>query len=502
MKRDIPKILTAVRDRAEGRKVTSASSPGTADRAKPAPAPGPRGSAIDRCEPESLRPTWRVCYGATLWNPRSNNAPRILILEPDTQDPLARCCATPSRAGKGASVQSTSSGPRGRPRATLERLQELRRATRRLRLREGRHGRQRRRCARCARSRPIPRIPAVILLTTQGQRVHGRAVDQVRRLRLHPERAARPRAGPQRRAARDAAAQEARSAAATAASRGVVRLFGYDMRRCLANHDNVSVHVAFSAERGKEVVLKVLHRGRGSLSRDDNFERFVDEFKLLYDIDDPAVAEIYDFRVTSQYCYIAMEYFPLGHLGQQARRSRCRPREALRYTAEIAHALSIIHTAGVVHRDLKPGNIMLRDDGTVALIDFGISHAMRRGQARPTAADAISGTPYYMSPEQARGEPTDERTDLYALGVILYQMLTGEKLYVGETTRRDPGPAQPRAAAAACRAHLDAHQPLLDRLLAKDVAQRARRTRASSSRRSSRIPHSRPDAGQAQALAG
>src|SRR5262247_178611 len=97
--------------------------------------------------------------------------------------------------------------------------------------------------------------------------------------------------------------------------RGVLRLFGYDMRRCLANRENVSVHVAFSAERGKEVVLKVLHRGRGSLARDDNFDRLVSEFKLLYDIADRAVAEIYDFRVTNQYSYIAMEYFPLGHLG-------------------------------------------------------------------------------------------------------------------------------------------------------------------------------------------
>src|SRR5690606_22317415 len=79
---------------------------------------------------------------------------------------------------------------------------------------------------------------------------------------------------------------------------GVLRLFGYDIRRCLANHGNDSVHVAYSAERGCEVVLKVLHRGRGALSRDRNCERFVSEFKLLYDIHDPAVAEIYDFRVT------------------------------------------------------------------------------------------------------------------------------------------------------------------------------------------------------------
>jgi eukaryotic-like serine/threonine-protein kinase len=280
--------------------------------------------------------------------------------------------------------------------------------------------------------------------------------------------------------------------------RGVLRLFGYDMRRCLANHDNVSVHVAFSAERGKEVVLKVLHRGPGALSHDDNFERFVGEFKLLYDIDDPAVARIYDFRVTSQYCYIAMEYFPLGHLGSKLTQPLA-PSEALRYTAEIAHALSIIHTAGVVHRDLKPGNIMLRDDGTVALIDFGISRSMRGDGNATDGTDVISGTPYYMSPEQARGETTDERTDLYALGVILYQMLTGERLYAGETTRAilDQHNHAPLPQLAAS---LDAHQPLLDRLLAKDVAQRLGNARELIET-IERIP--KPvDPDEAQALAG
>jgi serine/threonine protein kinase len=247
------------------------------------------------------------------------------------------------------------------------------------------------------------------------------------------------------------------------ADAGAPRLFGYDLRRCLASNDNSSIHTAFSAEQRKEVVIKILNRGRGSLSRDTQFARFVDEFKILHDIDDPAVAEIYDFRVTAQYCYIAMEYFEQGHLGSQLREP-LPPRDALRISTEIAEALSIIHMAGVVHRDLKPGNIMLRNNGTVALIDFGISAS----SALPVAGGAlISGTPYYMSPEQAKGDPTDERTDLYALGVMVYQMLTGERPFGGSDAneilashRESPLPELPQ--------ELAPYQPLITRLLAKD----------------------------------
>jgi serine/threonine protein kinase len=307
-----------------------------------------------------------------------------------------------------------------------------------------------------------PAGPAVILLTQGGseytavQAVRSGAFDCIPRSLLGREQVLA--------AVRRALVSRPRSDGAG----GAVRLFGYDVRRCIARHDNVSVHVAYSAERGREVVLKVLHRGRGPLSRDQNFERFVAEFKRLYDIDDPAVADIYDFRVTSGYCYIAMEYFPAGHLGRKLA-GAMEPDEALPIAAEIADALSIIHAAGVVHRDLKPANVMCREDGSLALIDFGIAHS---GMVEESShGDEVEGTPYYMSPEQARGEATDERTDLYALGVILYQMLTGEKPFAAESADAilDLHCNAPIPSLPANVAHL---QPLVDRLLAKRAAQR------------------------------
>jgi serine/threonine protein kinase len=397
--------------------------------------------------------------------PFPDNAPRILILEPDNKvrSTLLRYAV---KGWHGAAVQSTS-GSLVDALGDLERLKSF--DVLLVGCDFSKDGTAENPTLQALRAVAAdPSNPAVILLTSKGseytavQAIKSGAFDYVPKSLLGREQIL---------SAVQRAMLHRKGGLRDGTVTGVVRLFGYDMRRCLATHDSVSVHVAFSAERSKEVVLKVLHRGRGALSRDASFERLVAEFKLLYDIDDRAVAEIYDFRVTSQYCYIAMEYFPLGHLGTQLD-SRLKPAEALHYAREIAHGLSIIHTAGVVHRDLKPGNIMLRDDDSVALIDFGISQSA--SLERPKADDArteIAGTPYYMSPEQAAGAATDERTDLYALGIILYQMLTGDKPYVGATT--DDILEQHRSAALpTLGAELAAYQPLLNKLLAKDPNQR------------------------------
>jgi eukaryotic-like serine/threonine-protein kinase len=400
--------------------------------------------------------------------PSADNAPRILILEPDNKvrSALLRYAI---KGWQGAAVQSTS-GTLTDALGDPERLRSF--DVLLVGCDFSNDGTAENATLQAIRAVAAePRNPAVILLTAKGseytavQAIKSGAFDYIPKTLLGREQVV---SAVQRAMLHRKGLLGTRGGTVT----GVVRLFGYDMRRCLATRDSVSVHVAFSAERAREVVLKVLHRGRGSLSRDANFERLVKEFKLLYDINDHAVAEIYDFRVTSQYCYIAMEYFPLGHLGTKLD-GKLPPRDALRYTREIARALAIIHTAGVVHRDLKPGNIMLRHDDSIALIDFGISHSTQTPNATETQGSTreIAGTPYYMSPEQSAGLAADERADLYSLGVILYQMLTGEKPYLGATA--DEILEQHRnAALPALPPELEACQPLLNKLLAKDATQR------------------------------
>jgi serine/threonine protein kinase len=151
-------------------------------------------------------------------------------------------------------------------------------------------------------------------------------------------------------------------------------------------------------------------------------------------------------------------------------RSPMSARVALGYLRQLAAALDALHAVGVLHRDVKPGNVLLRGDDSLAFIDFGLARQLRL-DSDITGDGAIFGTPHYMSPEQGHGRALDERSDLYSLGVMLYEMLTGEKPYVAETPlavihhhANSPLPELPASAA-----HL---QPLLHALMAKQPSGR------------------------------
>ncbi|MBV8405724.1 MAG: serine/threonine protein kinase, partial [Gammaproteobacteria bacterium] len=164
-----------------------------------------------------------------------------------------------------------------------------------------------------------------------------------------------------------------------------------------------------------------------------------------------------------------MEYLPRGDLKARIQRG-VSEQEALHYIAQIAAALEVVHEAGLVHRDLKPPNVMLRDNDSVALIDFGLARSVD-GSTISTQTGVLLGSPYYMSPEQAQGDGLDARSDFYSLGVICYELLTGQKPYIGGTAMEvlqqhvnAPLPALP--------ADLSRYEPLLARLMAKSRADR------------------------------
>ena len=244
---------------------------------------------------------------------------------------------------------------------------------------------------------------------------------------------------------------------------------GYRRTRKLASGSVSDLFLAESAEAGSMVALKVTRDARRADGVDQAFARFLQEYEIVRGIRHPNVVHLYDLGVTDDYAYLVMEYFARGDL-----RSRMRgalpPREALSYAQEVANALEAIHSAGIIHRDVKPGNVMIRDDGSLALIDFGL--AKHRGlEMEITDKGLIFGTPYYMSPEQGHAQPTDARSDIYSLGVMLYEMLTGLKPYEGENPMaiiyrhaKSPIPRLP--------APLVGLQTVLDRCLAKLPADR------------------------------
>jgi serine/threonine protein kinase len=245
---------------------------------------------------------------------------------------------------------------------------------------------------------------------------------------------------------------------------------GYRCIRRLASSSRATdLYVGESERVGALVVLKVARDARDEAAPVDPFRRFLQEYEIAQRIATPHVVRLYDLGVSDEHAWLVMEYFPLGDLRRRMR-AGVAPREALRLTALIARALDIIHTAGVLHRDLKPGNILLRADGGLALTDFGLSKDAALA-LDVTDTGTIFGTPHYMSPEQGHAEPIDARSDLYSLGVILFEMLTGEKPFRAENPmaivykhRKEPIPQLPQS--------LQAVQPLLEKLLAKEPAQR------------------------------
>ena len=202
---------------------------------------------------------------------------------------------------------------------------------------------------------------------------------------------------------------------------------GYNFLEKLGATSHSSIYLAERESTGVKVVLKVLQQLPDVADNIGAFDRFLQEYEMIAEIDHPNIVKIYDLGVSDEHAHIAMEYIDAGDLKRRISAGIAEP-DAVRYLRQIASALAEIHRVGILHRDLKPGNIMLRSDDSIALIDFGLAKRMRL-RMELTDEGEIFGTPYYMSPEQGHGNGVDHRSDIYSLGVIFYEMLTGEKPY-------------------------------------------------------------------------
>src|SRR3954451_19133661 len=201
---------------------------------------------------------------------------------------------------------------------------------------------------------------------------------------------------------------------------------GYRILRKIGEGGMASIFLAQAAEGGAPQVLKVMQLDRAVEA--DGLQRFIQEYALLAQIEHPNVARIFRQDFSVAHAYIAMEYFPQGDLRARMKAGRLDAGTALSYIKQTAAGLAAIHAVGIVHRDLKPDNLMLRQDGSLALADFGVAKQTAM-KITDTGDGDIVGTPYYLSPEQALGQGVDARCDIYSLGIIAYEMLAGQKTY-------------------------------------------------------------------------
>lgn len=202
----------------------------------------------------------------------------------------------------------------------------------------------------------------------------------------------------------------------------------YEIKERLGTGGMASVYRAVQRPLGREVALKTLSP---TLAEDEAFlRRFENEARVLATLDHPNILAIYDFDEQDGVAYLTMPLVKGGTLKDLLARGRMHPAVAYRYIKETADALQHAHEAGIIHRDLKPANVLIHADGRALLSDFGLARSADANLGLTTAGLAL-GTPGYMSPEQIMGREIDQRADVYAMGAMVFEMLTGQLPFKG-----------------------------------------------------------------------
>jgi len=190
------------------------------------------------------------------------------------------------------------------------------------------------------------------------------------------------------------------------------------------------VYKAHDPMLDRTVALKTIALDDAAQDREEYQARFFQEAKAVARLNHPAVITIYDFGEEDALAYMAMELLGGSELNARLAQGPLSVREAVAIAEQVAEGLDFAHDSGVIHRDIKPGNIMLLPRGRVKIMDFGIARLKLSDLA--TQVGTRLGTPRYMSPEQVGGGALDQRTDIFSLGIVLYEMLTGAKLFHGD----------------------------------------------------------------------
>jgi Tol biopolymer transport system component/serine/threonine protein kinase len=251
------------------------------------------------------------------------------------------------------------------------------------------------------------------------------------------------------------------------------------------------VYRAYDTRLNRHVALKLVRADK--LGDPEKRQRFVQEARAVSALNHPNIVCIYDILPIGDFHALVLEYVPGKTLSQLIPKSGLRLSDALRWAVQIADALAAAHKAGIIHRDLKPGNIMVAESGTIKLLDFGLAKVVPTepigmdeptrilaGDSPATAEGIVAGTASYMSPEQAQSSPLDRRTDIFSFGALLYEMVTGQRAFSGESAVSvlssivKDEPKQPSQLAAGLPPELER---IVERCLRKDPQRRFQDTR-------------------------